>query len=84
MEKRQKGLETTYKNYDSEMNGFYHIDMTPVTGASTTSPTSNNPTPQPNQLKQEKEEWESSLLSVRTNITNTTITFAFFSLHFTV
>ena len=66
MEKRQKGLEATYKKYDSEMNGFYHMDLTPVTGPSqTTSPTSSNmPTVQPTQLKQDKEEGEASLLSV--------------------
>ena len=66
MEKRQKGLEATYKKYDSEMNGFYHMDMTPVSGPSTTSPTAGNlATTPPSQLKQEKEEWETSLLSVR-------------------
>ena len=65
MDKRKKGLETTYKKYDSEMNGFYHIDMTPVSGNSTTSPTNSQlvATP-PSQLKQEKEEWEASLLLV--------------------
>lgn len=63
MEKRKKGLETTYKKYDSEMNGFYHMDMSPVSGNST-SPTDNNKlsTMPPSQVKQEKEEWESSLL----------------------
>ena len=65
MEKRKKGLETTYKNYDSEMNGFYHMDMTPVSGSSTTSPTNNQmTTTSSSQLKQEKEEWEASLLLV--------------------
>jgi len=65
MDKRKKGLETTYKKYDSDMNGFYHIDMTPVSGSSTTSPTNTNlQTTPPNQLRQEKEEWEASLLLV--------------------
>ncbi|XP_066935439.1 SLIT-ROBO Rho GTPase-activating protein 3-like [Clytia hemisphaerica] len=64
MEKRKKGLETTYKKYDSDMNGFYHMDMLPVSGAQTKSPTDSQlQTTPPSQLKQEKEEWETSLLS---------------------
>ena len=69
MEKRKKGLETTYKKYDSDMNGFYHMDMLPVSGAQTKSPTDNQlQTTPPSQLKQEKEEWETSLLSVRNHL----------------
>lgn len=70
MDKRKKGLETTYKKYDSEMNGFYHMDMTPVSGNATTSPTSNLVATPPSQLKQEKEEWETSLLSVLYDVLN--------------
>ena len=66
MDKRKKGLESTYKKYDSEMNGFYHIDMTPVSN-STTSPTNSLNSSNPdNQLKVDKEEWETGLLSVST------------------
>lgn len=62
MEKRKKGLEATYKKYDSEMNGFYHIDMTPVSGP-TTSPNSTLVSSPPQQLKVDKEEWETGLLT---------------------
>ena len=52
IEKRQGGLDATYKKYDAEMNGFYHIDMTLSGTAPTNSSLTSNP---PQQLKLDKE-----------------------------
>ena len=62
MEKRKKGLESTYKKYDSDMNGFYHMDMSLGNGNS--SPNSTLVSGPPSQLKVDKEEWENGLLAV--------------------
>ena len=66
MEKRKKGLEDIYNKYDSEMNGFYHIDMTPVSGVTSAvvSSTSSHTSTPPQQLKTDKEELELGLLTV--------------------
>jgi len=60
IEKRIGGLEATYKKYDAEMNGFYHIDMTLSGQTPTSSTLTSNP---PQQLKLDKEEWENGLLN---------------------
>lgn len=61
IEKRKKGLESTYKKYDSDMNGFYHMDMS--TGNGSSSPNSTLVSGPPSQLKVDKEEWENGLLA---------------------
>jgi SLIT-ROBO Rho GTPase activating protein len=60
MEKRVGGLDATYKKYDAEMNGFYHIDMTLSGSTPTSSTLTSNP---PQQLKIDKEDWENGLMS---------------------
>ena len=62
MEKRNKSLESTYKQYDTDMNSFYNVDIMPV-NLNALSPTNNNPSTGPSpQLKHDKEEYEDALL----------------------